>query len=132
MKKRLDALTRFGRLQAKMHDLGRWRLSAIEREEASLACDLLTVFETLEVGDAGNGALATLGARRVRTLQKRLDSLGRESDEVRRKALAYGIRAWLAEQAAETAGKAWREQKERMELAELIERAIALGDARPR
>lgn len=128
MKKRLDALARFGRLQTKMHDLGRWRLSAIEREEAGLSDDLMGVFEALE-SDAASGALAT---RHIRTLQKRLDSLQRESDQLRRRVLAHGVRAKLAEQAAESAGRLEREKKERSELADLIERAIALSDARPR
>lgn len=132
MKKRLDALTRFGRMQAKLHDLGRSRLSAMEREEASLADDLQAVFEALESSDAADGALAKFASRHIRSLQKRLDSLGRESDQVRRKVMAHGIRAMLADQAAEAAGKAWREQKERKELAEVIERAVARGDTRPR
>ncbi len=131
MKKRLDALARFGRLQTKMHDLGRWRLSAIEREEAGLSDDLIGVFEALE-SDAASGALAKCGARHIRTLQKRLDSLQRESDQLRRRVLAHGVRAKLAEQAAESAGRLEREKKERSELADLIERAIALSDARPR
>jgi len=124
-KKRFDALTRLGRLQARMHDLGRWRLSAIEQEQASLSDDLKAVFEALESGDLAYGAQAKLSGRRVRALQKQLDSLTRESDDVRKKAKAHGISARLAEQAAETAGRRYRDDKERKELADLIERAIA-------
>ena len=124
-KKRFDALTRLGRLQARMHDLGRWRLTAIEQEQASLSDDLRAVFEALESGDLAYGAQAKLSGRRVRALQKQLDSLARESDYVRKKAKAHGISARLAEQAAETAGRRYRDDKERKELADLIERAIA-------
>jgi hypothetical protein len=132
MKRRLDALARFSRLQAKMRDLGRWRLSAIEQEQASLVEDLRAVFEALESGDLAYGAQAKLGARRIGALQRRLDSLERVSECARRKAQAHGIRAKLAEQAAETAAEAYRDRKERKELLELVERAIALRNASPR
>ena len=66
-----------------MHDLGRWRLSAIEQEQASLVDDLRAVFEALESGDLAYGAQAKLGGRRIRALQRRLDSLARESARVR-------------------------------------------------
>jgi hypothetical protein len=125
MKKRIDALTRLGKLQARMHDLGRWRLWAIEREQAFLGEDLQAVFEALQTGDLAYGAQAKLGARRIRSLQRRLDSLARESTDVREKAKAHGVTARLAEQAAETAARRYRDDKERKELADLIERAIA-------
>jgi hypothetical protein len=125
MKKRIDALTRLGKLQARMHDLGRWRLWAIEREQAFLGEDLQAVFEALQTGDLAYGAQAKLGARRIRSLQRRLDSLARESTDVREKAKAHGVTARLAEQAAETATRRYRDDKERKELADLIERAIA-------
>jgi hypothetical protein len=131
MKKRIDALTRLGRLQARMHDLGRWRLTAIEQEQAGLGDDLKGVFEALESGALAYGAQAQFSARRIRALQKRLDSLACESDRVREKAKGHGVRAKLAEQAAETASKRYREDKERKELADLIERAVARRNASP-
>jgi hypothetical protein len=131
MKKRIDALTRLGKLQARMHDLGRWRLSAIAREQAGLIEDLRAVFEALESGELAYGVQAKLGARRVHGLQKKLDTLARESDAVREKAKAHGISAKLAEQAAETASRRYRDEKERKELADLIERAIVQRSASP-
>jgi hypothetical protein len=131
MKKRIDALTRLGKLQARMHDLGRWRLSAIAREQASLGDDLRAVFEALESGELAYGSHAKLGARRVRGLQKKIDSLARESVEVHERAKAHGISAKLAEQAAETAARRYRDEKERKELADLIERAVARRAASP-
>jgi hypothetical protein len=131
MKKRLDALTRFGKLQARMHDLGRWRLSAIEQEQAGLGEDLRAIFEALHTGDLAFGAQAKLGAPRIRALQKQLDSLARESTHVREKAKAHGVTAKLAEQAAEAAARRYRDDKERKDLADLIERAIARRIASP-
>ncbi len=124
MKKRLDALTRIGKLQGRMHDLGRWRLSAIERQQAELSDDLRAVFEALETGALAYGAQAKLSVRHIRGLQKRLDSLARESELARREAQAHGIRSKLADQAIESAAARYRDDKERKELAELVERAI--------
>ena len=132
MKKRLDALNRIGRLEAKMRDLGQWRLSALDRERAGLSDDLRALFVALESGDLAFGPQAALGLRRARALQRRLDALERESERARHKAQTHGIRAKLAEEAAEAAGKAYREQKERKELAELVERALARRDTSQR
>jgi outer membrane murein-binding lipoprotein Lpp len=129
MKKRLNVLTRIGNLQSQLHDLGRWRLSAIERQQAGLSEDLRAIFETLESGDIAYGAQSNLGARHIRTLQRRLDTLARESESVRCKAQAHGMRAKLAEQAIETIAARYRDLKERKELAELVEQAIARRSA---
>jgi hypothetical protein len=125
MKKRLDALTRIGKLQARMHDLGRWRLSSLERKQAGLSDDLRAIFETLESGELAYGAQAVLVARYIGALQRKLDALAREQEAARRGVLAHATRAKLAERAIEVAALRYRRHKERKELAELIERAIA-------
>jgi uncharacterized protein (DUF3084 family) len=129
MKKRVDSLVRIGKLAAQMHDLGRWRLSKIERERASLSDDLRAVFEALENGELVYGALAQLSAHRIRRLQKQLDALASESDRVRRAAHVHGMRAKLAERAAETADQVYRELQARKEVTDLIERALMRRDA---
>ena len=129
MKKRVDSLTRIGRLASQMHELGKWRLSAIQQEQASLSEDLRAVFEALESGDLAYGAQAKLGARRIRGLQKKLDALAGESERVQRAAHVHGMRAKLAERAAETADKTYREHEARKELADLVERALMRRDA---
>src|ERR1700685_994405 len=97
MKNRLDALTRIGRFQALMHDVGRWRLHSIERQQAGLNDDLKAVFEALEADEVATGAQAGLVARRVRALQLRLDQLAREQESAHRSVLTQGTRAKLAE-----------------------------------
>ena len=125
MKRRLDALTRIGRLQALMHDLGRWRLHAVERQQAGLNDDLKAVFEILDSDEVANGVHAGLVARRIRALQLRLDQLAPEQESARRAVLTQGTRAKLAEQAIEAATLGYRRLNERKELAEIIERALA-------
>jgi hypothetical protein len=125
MKKRLDALTRIGRFQALMHDLGRSRLHSLERQQAGLSENLKAVFETLESDALAYGPQAALAARHIRALQRKLDQLLRDQEAARLSALAQGTRAKLAAITLETAVLDHRRNKERKELAELIERAIA-------
>ena len=125
MKKHLDALTRIGRFQALMRDLGRSRLHSLERQQAGLNDDLKAVFQTLESDELAYGPQAGLAARHIRALQRKLDQLVHDQDAARLSALAQGTRAKLAELALEAAALDHRRHKERKELAELIERAIA-------
>lgn len=125
MKKRLDALTRIGRFQALMRDLGRSRLHSLERQQAGLNNDFKAVFQTLESDELAYGPQAGLAARHIRALQRKLDQLVHDQDAARLSALAQGTRAKLAELALEAAALDHRRHKERKELAELIERAIA-------
>ena len=125
MKRRLEALTRIGRLQALMHDLGRWRLHSLEGQQAGLNDDLKAVFELLDSDEVADGVHAGLVARRIRALQLRLDQLAHEQEGARRSVLTQGARAKLAEQAIEAATLGYRRVTERKELAEIIERALA-------
>jgi hypothetical protein len=127
MKGRLDALTRIGRLQALLHDLGRWRLLAVESQQAGLNSDLRSLFEILGADEIANGMDARLVSRRVRALQVRIDQLAREQDTARRSVLTQGTRAKLAELAIEAAALDYRRANERKELAEIIERALGRG-----
>jgi hypothetical protein len=129
MKRRLDALTRIGRLQALMHDLGRWRLHSLEGQQAGLNDDLKAVFETLEADEIAYGAQAGLVARHIRGLQLRLDQIMREQESARRSVLTQGTRAKLAELAIEAAALGYRRLRERKELAEIIEQAVARRSA---
>jgi hypothetical protein len=125
MKRRLDALTRIGRLQALLHDVGRWRLHSLERQQAGLNDDLKAVFEILDADETGSGVHAGLIARRIRALQLRLDQLAGEQETARRSELMQGTRAKLAELTIEAAALGYRRLNERKELAEIIEQAIA-------
>jgi nitrogen-specific signal transduction histidine kinase len=129
MKRRLDALTRIGRIQALMHEVGRSRLHSLERQQAGLNEDLKAAFVTLEASEIAYGAHAGLVARSVRALQARLDQAARDQETARRAALAHGTRAKLAELAIEAAALSRQRLNERKELIELIEWTIARGRA---
>ena len=132
MKKRVDLLARIEKLATKMHDLGRWRISAIEQEQASLSDDLRAVFEALETGDLAYGPQAKLSTHRIRALQRQLDTLEHESTRLSHAAKQHGIRAKLAGKAAEAADKVYRDREARKELADIVERALMQRDASQR
>ena len=108
-----------------MHDVGRWRLHSLERQQAGLNDDLKAVFETLEADEIAYGGQAGLVARRIRALQMTLDQLAREQESARRSVLMQGTRSKLAELAIEAAALGYRRLNERKALAEIIEQAIA-------
>jgi len=107
-----------------MHDVRRWRLHSLDRQQAGLNDDLKAVFEVLEADKIANGVHAALVGRRIRALQLRLDQLAGEQETARRSALTQGTRAKLAELAIEAAALDYRRLNERKELAEIIERAL--------
>ncbi|MBV9286233.1 MAG: hypothetical protein JO288_00165, partial [Hyphomicrobiales bacterium] len=115
-----------------LHELERSRLIAIEQQQASLGADLKASFDTPDSADLAYGEQAKLTARRIRSLQRRLDALSHERKQAHEATKAHGIRAKLAEKAVEAAVRAYRDQKERKELAELVDRALAQRDASPR
>ena len=125
MKGRLDALTRIGRLQTLMHEVGRSRLHSLDRQQLQLNDDLKAVFDALEADEPVYGAQAGLVTRRIRMLQLRLDQLAREQESARRSVLTQGTRAKLVELAIEAAALDDRRLNERKELIEIIEHALA-------
>ena len=125
MKRRLDALTRIGRLQTLMHEVGRSRLHSLDRQQLQLNDDLKAVFDALEGDEPAYGAQAGLVTRRIRMLQLRLDQLAREQEGARRSVLTQGTRAKLVELAIEAATLDDRRLNERKELIEIIENALA-------
>ena len=131
MKKRIEALNKVGRLQARMHDLGRWRLAALEGERNRVGDDLKALFEALEGDSLAYGPQARLIAGRVRSKQTQLERLEGEAEATRRKANAHGLRSRLAGKAADKAASLYRDQKERKELADLVSRAIGRSKASP-
>ncbi|HSV01062.1 MAG TPA: hypothetical protein VLI91_13240 [Roseiarcus sp.] len=124
MKRRLDALTRIGRLQALIHDVCRSRLHSLDRQQLQLDDDLKAVFDTMDADEAVYGAHAGLVARRIRTLQLRLGQLAGEQESARRSVLTQGTRAKLVELAIEAAALDDRRLNERKELVEIIEHSV--------
>src|SRR5271167_818626 len=110
MKKRLEALEKIERLHRQMHDLMVWRLTALGRERGSLVEDHRQMLAAMEGGVLAYGAPAAAADLELAAQQRR--------------AVAQGARAKLADRAREGVEALYRDQKERKDLAELIDVAL--------
>ncbi|MGD1035623.1 MAG: hypothetical protein ABR878_00170 [Roseiarcus sp.] len=124
MKRRLQALEKIGRLHKEMHDLAVWRLNALSRERDDLARNHCEMLDAMERGVAAYGAPAAAGLRRIRALEKEIAAAAAEYEAQTRRAIDQGTRAKLADRARESADARYRDQRQRKELADLIERSL--------
>lgn len=131
MKKRIDALSRIGKFQSLMRDLGRLRLHSLEREQATLGDELKAALEALQSDALAYGPTAGLAGRHIRALSRKRDQAARDQEAARLSALAQEMRAKLAERAIDSTTRRHDRLRERKELAELIERALAHRGASP-
>jgi len=124
MKKRLEALEKIERLHRQMHDLMVWRLTALGRERGSLVEDHRQMLAAMEGGVLAYGAPAAAAFRRIRALEMKIAAADVELAAQQRRAVAQGARAKLADRAREGVEALYRDQKERKDLAELIDVAL--------
>jgi hypothetical protein len=124
MKKRLEALEKIERLHKQMHDLAVWRLTALGRERDDLIENHRQMLEAMGRGVIFYGAPAAAATRRVRALEMQIAAAAAEVEAQTRRAIEQGVRAKLADRARDSADARYREQRQRKELAELIERSL--------
>jgi hypothetical protein len=124
MKKRLEALEKIERLQKQMHDLAVWRLTALGRERDDLADNHREMLEAMGRGGVFDGAPAAAGMRRIRKLEREIAAADAEVAAQTRRAIDQGTRAKLADRARETADARYRDQRQRKELADLVEDSL--------
>ncbi len=124
MKKRLEALEKIERLQRQMHDLAVWRLTALGRERDDLVENHRAMLDAMGSGIAAYGAPAAAAMRRVRALERQIAAAAAEHEAQTRRAIDQGARAKLADRARESADARYRDQRQRKELAELIENSL--------
>jgi hypothetical protein len=124
MKKRVEALEKIERVQRQMHELAVWRLTALEREREALAADHKAMLEAMGSGVSAYGAPAAAALRRIRAREREIAAAAAKHEALARHALDQGVRAKLADRALESADARYRDQKQRKELLELIERSL--------
>jgi hypothetical protein len=129
MRRRLEALKRIHALQQRLRDLSAWRVAALERERAALAGDVVAVAAMMGESGFALGATASFGESHMRGLEQRLTALAARSETERRRANAEAVREKLADRAVETAEARYRADRERRELADLIERSLRRNDS---
>jgi len=124
MKRRLEALARIGRLQKQLHELASWRLAQIGARRDRLAEDERAMWQAMGEGVSAYGAPAEAGMRRISGIEAEIAAAEAAYAAQSRQAFAQGARAKLAERAHDGLEAKYRDQKQRKELAELIERSL--------
>lgn len=124
MKKRLKSLEKIERVQRQMHELAVWRLTALARERDDLTENHLAMLDATQNGVAAYGNLAAAAMRRIRALEREIAVAAAEYEAQTRRALDQGTRAKLADRARESVDARYRDQEQRKELAELVERSL--------
>jgi hypothetical protein len=125
MKKRLDSLEKISQLQAKLHDLTRWRLAAIGQQRDTLEEAERAMVEALNSEAVGHGATAAAASRRLRSIGRQIAVAKADYDAQSQRVLDQGARAKLAQRLVENVDAKHRAEKERKDLGDLIERSIS-------
>jgi hypothetical protein len=107
-----------------MHDLAVWRLAALEREREALIEDHRAMLAAMEGDMMAYGGFAAAGVRRIRSLEVKIAAADAARAAQSKRALDLGTRAKLVERALGGVAAQYREQKERKELAELIDASL--------
>ncbi len=131
MRKRLEALRKIERLHKQMHDLAVWRLAALERERDGLVEDHRAMLAAMDGGALSYGAPAAASLRRIRAMEIKIAAAKAECDAQTKQTLEQGTRAKLADRALGSVEALYREQKQRKELAELIDASLRNSKSSP-
>ena len=124
MKRRIEALARVGKLQKQLHELESWRLAEIGRRRDTLTQDQRAMWEAMGQGLADYGATAEAAMRRITRIGAEIAAAEAAYAAQSRHAFKQGARAKLAERVHDGLDAKYRDQKERKELAELVEQSL--------
>jgi hypothetical protein len=124
MKKRLDALEKISQLQAKLHDLTRWRLAAIGQQRVSLEEAEREMIDALNSDAVGVGATAAAASSRLRSIGRQIAIAKADYDAQSQRVLDQGARAKIAQRMVESVDAKMRAERERKDLGDLIERSL--------
>lgn len=124
MKRRLEALAQIGKLQKQLHDLASWRLAQIGRRRDDLLEDERAMWQAIGQGVSAYGPPAEAGMRRIRRIETEIAAAEAAYDAQSRQAFTEGARAKLAERAHDELEAKYRDQEQRKELADLVERSL--------
>ena len=124
MRRRLERLEKIGALQKQLHDLAVWRLAELEQRRDGLADDHRAMWKAIGIGLAAYGEPAAAALRRIRRLEEEIVAAEADCAAQARQALDQGARSKLADRAREGLEAKLRDQRQRRELADLIERSL--------
>jgi hypothetical protein len=124
VKKKLEALAKIERLHRQMHDLAVWRLAELESARAGLTEDHRAMLAAMDGGVLSCGAPAVAATRRLRALEVKIVAAEAQCAAQAKRAFEQGARAKLADRALGDVEARYRDQKQRKELAELIDASL--------
>jgi hypothetical protein len=125
MRRRLDSLEKIGALRKQLHDAAMWRLAELERRRDLLGEERSAMWRAMGgEGLAAYGQPAASALRRIRRLEQEIAALKTQCEAQSRHALDQGVRSKLADRAREGVEAKYRDQQQRRELADLIERTL--------
>ena len=130
MKKRLDGLKRIERVQRQLYDLANWRLAALTRAQELLVRNHREMIEAVGRDLASHGPLAAAATRRIRAIEQQIELSVTDHRTQSKAAIGSAARAKLADLAMSAADARHREQRERKDLTELVDRSLDVSRAR--
>jgi len=124
VKSKLDKLKRIERLQKRMHDLARWKLTHMAHEREQLAQAHSEMIAALGEGLLSFGGAASAATRRIRAIEVEMKSAEAAETAQARHALEQGLRSRAAERAVQSTSAQHQSEVQNKNLAELIEQSL--------
>ncbi len=131
MRQRQKSLRKILALQGQLKDLSAWRLAALDQERAALDATQRETIEAIDRDAISQGIIVVSATRRLRNLDKRITALKAEQVAQAQRAQEQARRAKLAERLVENVEAGLRSRRERVDLADLIDRSLAGKTASP-
>ncbi len=128
MKSKLEKLRRIERLQKRMHELSRWKLTRMTNEQERLDQARAEMIAALGEGLLSFGGAASAATRRIRALEIEISAEAARMAQARH-ALEQGLRSRAAERAVQTTSAERETELRKRSLAELIEQSIQSSSA---
>jgi len=124
VKSKLDKMKRIERLQKRMHELSRWKLTNMAHEREQLAQAHSEMIAALGEGLLAFGGAASAATRRIRSIETAMKAAEAAETAQARHALEQGLRSRAAERAVQSVAAKHQSEMQNKDLAELIERSL--------
>jgi hypothetical protein len=131
MRERQKSLRKILALQDQLKNLSAWKLAALDQQRAALDETQRATIEAIDRDAIAQGIIVVSATRRLRNLDKQITAIEAEQLAQARRAQEQAMRARLAERLVENVEARLRTQRERVDLADLIERSVAGKTASP-
>ena len=121
-KKRAETMKRLSRLQSRLHQMAAIRLAEAEQSKLKLTGDRDALLQALSSDGMLGHLTIVAAAKRLHTLEARIAEANAECQSREQVVREEGRKAKLTETASSRADRQYREELDRRELAESIER----------